>query len=366
MIDASPAVEGGAPNRMSRTHVTLSMAVLAAALTAAPACAQSPAATRTAVPSDVAAKIGDRTLTVEEIDRKWRELDAASYMKSTQEMFDIRRRVIDVLVGDHLLAEEAKKRGLTTEELVAQEVPKRIQEITETDLQAAYNQMRSQMGGRTLDEVRAPLAQYLAQQRQTEARQALVDELRAKASGLEVYLDPPRFSIEASADEPVRGPANAPVEIIEFSDFQCPYCARVVPTLARLQETFGDQIKLVFRDFPLTSIHPQAYQAAEAAECAFAQGKFWEFHDRVFANPRALALDDLKGHAAALGLDLAAFTSCVEEGQARPHVDADLEAGQALGISATPAVFINGRFVSGAQPYEVFEAIIQDELSRRR
>ena len=351
---------------MSRTHVTLSMAVLAAAFAAAPACAQSPAPIRTAEPSDVAAKIGDRTFTVEEIDRKWRELDAASYMKSTQEMFDIRRRVIDVMVGDHLLAEEAKKRGLTTEELVAQEVPKRIEEITEADLRTTYDQMRSQMGGRTLDEVRVALAQYLMQQRQTEARQALVTELRAKATGIEVLLEPPRYTVVSADHEPVRGPASAPVEIVEFSDFQCPYCGRVNPTLDRLRQTFGDDIKIVFRDFPLTSIHPQAFQAAEAAECAREQGKFWEFHDRLFANQRALALDDLKRHAGDLGLDMAAFGACVEGGQAKARVDADLEAGQALGISSTPAIFINGRHVAGAQPYEVFEGIIKDEIARRR
>jgi len=351
---------------MNRLNVTLSMAVLTATFAAAPACAQSPAATRTAVPSDVAAKLGDRTVTVEDIDRRWRELDAASYMKSTQEMFDIRRRVVDVMVGDYLLGEEAKARGLTTEELVAEEVPKRVKAITESDLQTAYDQMRSQMGGRTLDEVRAPLTQYLAQQRQTQARQAFVDELRAKATGIEVLLDPPRYSVSALPEDPVRGPADAPVEIIEFSDFQCPYCGRVTPTLDRLRETFGDRIKIVFRDFPLTSIHPQAYLAAEAGECARQQGKFWEFHDRVFANQRALALDDLKGHAQALDLDVEAFGSCVEGGKAKAHVEADLEAGQALGISATPAVFINGRLVSGAQPYEVFESIVEDELARRK
>ncbi len=351
---------------MIRLNVTLSMAVLAAAFAAAPACAQSPAATRTAVPTDVAAKIGDRTITVEEIDRKWKELDAASYMKSTQETFDFRRRVIDVMVGDYLLSEEAKTRGLTTDELVAQEVPKRVKDITEADLQTTYDQMRSQMGGRTLDEVRAPLSQYLMQQRQTQARQDLVAELRAKAPGIEVLLDPPRYVVESAADDPVRGPASAPVEIVEFSDFQCPYCGRVNPTLDRLRKAFGDDIKIIFRDFPLTSIHPQAYLAAEAGECAREQGKFWEFHDRLFANQRALSLDDLKGHAEALGLDMTAFGACVEGGQAKARVEADLEAGQALGISATPAVFINGRLVSGAQPYEVFEAIIKDELARRK
>ena len=158
------------------------------------------------------------------------------------------RRLFEYAEKIFLLAEEAKKRGLTTEELVAQEVPKRIEEITEADLRTTYDQMRSQMGGRTLDEVRVALAQFLMQQRQTEARQALVTELRAKATGIEVLLEPPRYTVVSADHEPVRGPASAPVEIVEFSDFQCPYCGRVNPTLDRLRQTFGDDIKIVFRD----------------------------------------------------------------------------------------------------------------------
>jgi len=142
---------------MSRSHVALSMTALAGLLLATPACAQSPATVKTAAASDPAATIGGRTITIEEIDRKWQELDAASYMKTTQEMFDIRRRVIDVMVGDHVLGEAAKARGLTTEALLAEELPKRVGEITEADLQTTYDQMRSQMGGRTLDEVRVAL-----------------------------------------------------------------------------------------------------------------------------------------------------------------------------------------------------------------
>ena len=347
---------------MTRWTQTSSIVALAAVVLAGPACAQTPQAGS----NEAAATIGGRTVTVAELDRKWQELDAASYMKSAQERYDIRRRVIDVMIGEHLLGEEATARGMTTEELLAAELPGRVQPVSEADLETAYDRMRSQMNGAPLDQVRLPLTQFLTQQRRDQAREAFVAELRAKAGGIEVLLDPPRYRVESAAHDPVRGPANAPVEIVEFSDFQCPFCARVVPTLARLRDTFGDQIKIVFRDFPLTSIHPEAFQAAEAAECAREQGRFWEYHDRLFDNQRALATADLKRHAGELGLDTAAFGACLDGGQTRARVDEDLQAGQALGISATPAFFINGRFVSGAQPYELFEAIIKDELARRR
>lgn len=347
---------------MTRWTRSSSVVALAAVVLAGPACAQTPVAG----PGEAAATIGGRTVTVAELDRKWQELDAASYMKSAQERYDIRRRVIDVMIGEHLLGEEAKARGMTTEELLAAEVPGRVQPVSEADLETAYNQMRSQLNGAPLDEVRLPLTQFLMQQRRTQAREAFVAELRAKAAGIEVLLAPPRYTVASAAHDPVRGPASAPVEIVEFSDFQCPFCARVVPTLARLRDTFGDQIKIVFRDFPLTSIHPEAFQAAEAADCAREQDRFWEYHDRLFANQRALATADLKRHAAELGLDPATFDACLDEGRSRARVDEDLQAGQALGVSSTPAVFINGRHVAGAQPYEVFDAIIREELARKK
>jgi len=341
--------------------MTVGLTGLACAQPAPPA----QAAGQSAGPSAVAARIGDRAITVEEIDRKWQELDAASFMKATQERYDVRRRVLDTLIGDHLIAEEAKRRGTPADRLLADELAKRVREVTETDLQTAYEQMRGQMNGAALEQVRVPLMQYLVQQRRNEAREGLVEELRAKAGAIEIALDPPRYTVSSAAHDPVRGPAGAPVEIVEFSDFQCPFCGRVAPTLNRVRETFGDQVKFVFRDFPLTSIHPQAHQAAEAAECASEQGKFWEYHDVLFANQRALGTSDLKRHATTIGLDAEAFAGCLDSGRTRPRVEADLAAAQALGLQATPAFFINGRFLSGAQPFEAFERIIREELARK-
>jgi protein-disulfide isomerase len=121
---------------------------------------------------------------------------------------------------------------------------------------------------------------------------------------------------------------------------------------------------MVWKDFPLTSIHPQAFKASEAAHCAGDQGKYWEFHDRLFANQQALQVDSLKKHAADLGLDIAAFSTCLDTGKHAGKVRSGLQAGAALGVASTPSVFINGRLVTGAQPYEAFQAIIDDELRR--
>jgi protein-disulfide isomerase len=153
------------------------------------------------------------------------------------------------------------------------------------------------------------------------------------------------------------------VTIVEFSDFQCPFCARVNPTLARLQEAYPGKLRIVFRDLPLLNIHKNAGHAAEAAHCANDQGKFWEMHDRLFANQQKLAPADLKEHAVAIGLDAAAFNQCLDSGKYTADWRRDSEEASRLGLSGTPAFFINGRLLSGAQPYEAFAQIVDEELA---
>jgi len=161
---------------------------------------------------------------------------------------------------------------------------------------------------------------------------------------------------------PSKGPADAPVQIVEFSEFQCPYCGRVEPTVQQILSTYGDKVRLVFADFPLP-MHNNAQGAAEAAQCAAAQGKFWEYHDVLFANQRALEVDKLKSYAADLGLDTDAFNTCVDQATYRSQVQSHQAIGRELGVTGTPAFFINGRFLNGAQPLDAFSSIIDDELA---
>lgn len=166
-------------------------------------------------------------------------------------------------------------------------------------------------------------------------------------------------------DDPYWGAKDARVTVVEFADFQCPFCQRhAETTLPRLKDTYGDRVRYVFRDFPITNLHPNAFQAAEAAQCALAQGKFWDYHDRLFRNPEMLDLAGLKNHAAALGLDRAAFQTCLESRTYKSEVQADLDAGIAYGITGTPAFFVNGRAVEGAAPLSVFQRIIDEELAK--
>jgi protein-disulfide isomerase len=169
------------------------------------------------------------------------------------------------------------------------------------------------------------------------------------------------MEVKVAADDPGKGPATAPVQIVEFSDFQCPFCSRVVDTVKKIEDVYGDKVRVVFKQFPLP-MHNQAAKAAEAAECAREQGKFWEMHDKLFANQRALAPENLKQYAADLTLDKDKFAACLDQSKMKDGIAKDMAAGSAAGVTGTPAFFVNGRFVSGAVPFENFKQLIDEEL----
>jgi protein-disulfide isomerase len=173
--------------------------------------------------------------------------------------------------------------------------------------------------------------------------------------------------VEVSYDRKrLRGNPAAPVVIVEFSDFQCPFCRRVVPTLRGLLDKYKGQVSLAYLDFPLREIHDQAELAAEASRCAGEQGKFWEFHDLLFGQSSSLARDALVADAQSLGLDRERFGTCLESGKYKAAVEEDFQAGQRAGASGTPAFFINGVPLEGARPAADFEKIIDAELKKRK
>ena len=176
-------------------------------------------------------------------------------------------------------------------------------------------------------------------------------------------LSDERKAVELHAQDPSAGPESAKVIVVEFSDFQCPYCARAAKTVQQVREAYGDKIRLVFKQHPLP-MHDKASLAAQAAAEANAQGSFWPFHDRLFANQGALARADLEATAQALGLDMARFRNALDSGVHKSHVEQDTNQAVGLGAGGTPAFFINGRYVKGAQPLESFKAIVDEELGR--
>jgi protein-disulfide isomerase len=172
-----------------------------------------------------------------------------------------------------------------------------------------------------------------------------------------------RYEI-ALAGTPVKGDENASVTIVEWSDFQCPFCRRVGPTLAQIEKEYGDKVAIAFKHLPL-SIHPKARGAHIASEAAHRQGKFWEMHDKIFENQRDMNPDTFVKYAGQIGLDVEQFKKDVASAEVQAKVDADSAQASKLGVTGTPAFFINGRFLSGAQPFPSFKRIIDEELKKK-
>ncbi len=314
--------------------------------------------------SDVVAKVGAVSITLAQVDERALDQPVTNFgnVKLAQALYEARRQAVDDLVANALFDQEAKKRGVDRATLVEKEITDKVSPVADTDVATWYQANQARVQGASLDQVRAPIRAYLIQERIASVREQYLDTLKEKTP-VTISLDPPRLAVSA-AKGATKGSPNAPVEMIEFSDFQCPYCQRAHATVEKVLATYGDRIRFVYRHYPVPG-HAAAKPAAEASECAKEQGKFWPFHDRLFANPSKLSDADLKAHAAAVGVDISAFNACVDSHKYQSLVETDAKDGDAVGVNGTPAFFINGRMISGAQPFDVFKKLIDDELQRK-
>jgi protein-disulfide isomerase len=335
---------------------------LAACATAAPPPGAPTAAGASDVPGDtVVLEMAGARLTLAEVDALAADKldrERADYARKVEE---IRQETLDRWVDRRLLLVEAQRRGLASaDDLIRLVVDEQTPQPSDADLQTFYDDNKDQMRGATLEEIRDRLREFLHDEAKQKRFAALLGGLRATAK---VVTRLPQSRVKVAATGPARGPADAPVAVVIFSDFQCPYCSRAVAALDKVVETYGPKVRVVFRDFPL-EFHPHASKAAEAGKCAAEQGKFWALHDRMFAKQDDLGVESLKVHARTIaGLDGAAFDACLTSGKMAGQVAADLAAGQAAGVSGTPAFFINGVMLTGAQPFEAFKALIDRELA---
>ena len=276
------------------------------------------------------------------------------------EEYDVKLRALEKFIGEMLLEAEAKKRNTTKESLLEQEVNSKVPVPTDPEVEAIYESQRARIG-RPLAEIKEQLRRAIREARIEDARDTYLARLRAAAE-VSVLLRPPKVEV---AFDPARfrGAKDAPILIIEFSDFQCPFCRRSLETLQAVMNKYGGKVAHAYRDFPLDDLHPQARKAAEAARCAADQGKFWEFRQLLFDNFGKLDRATFNAHARAVGLAAGAFESCLDSGKYAEAVQKDSEEGQRLGVNGTPAFFINGILLSGAQPASEFEKIINAELA---
>lgn len=288
---------------------------------------------------------------------------AQELAKLESQIYDLKKAKLDALIDDQLLASEAAKRSITVAALIEAEVTSKKSSVSDEEVAVYYgaNQARLKKDlASWKDQIRA----FLNTQKATERRQAYVDQLREQAK-IDVRLKAPAvFRVEIpTAGAFSKGLANAPVTLVEYSDFHCPFCKRVQPTIASVLEKYGSKIRIVYKDFPLDSLHPQARAAAEAARCAGEQGKFWEFHDKVYAGDSDATPPTMKLYAQQVGLDVSTFESCVSTRKYQAQVQQDVVEGSKLGVTGTPGFFVNGRFLSGAQPLAAFTKLIDEELA---
>lgn len=316
-----------------------------------------------APPADLAATFtsdsGDKItgqITMAQVDAHIQKAEPETW----QALFAARQRALGYLVEEQLLTAAAERGGIDLDSLIVREIVEKTPAVSDTAVQAFYVQNEERMGGQPLESMLERVRDYLVSGERSKVQAEYLTSLRQQA-GVKILLEPPRANIEVQADEPARGPADAPIIIVEYSDFECPYCERAQPSVQQVLETYGDKVRLVYRDFPLR-IHENAQLAAQATHCAGEQGQYWEYHDVLYANNRALRPADLQRYAEELTLNSEPFAECLESGRYADGIDADLESGQQHGVSGTPAFFVNGRLLSGAQPFAAFRAIIDEEL----
>jgi protein-disulfide isomerase len=303
----------------------------------------------TTAQAEPAAKVGDWTLSVEDVDKKL-----------AHKIYELREEKVQEMVIEHLLDLEAKANGLARDQVMEKLVNSKIPPLSDEDVRAfiAANKARLPEDGKGMD---AKIRTYLQNQLLQNLQAAFLQSLSRKYS-VSYLLSPPRYAVPGPQDL-VKGKANAPITIIEFSDFECPYCRRAQDTLKKIEEKYTGKVRFIFRHYPLP-FHKKAPKASEAAQCAQDQGAFWPFHHALFTDGTQLEIVEYKKLARKFKLDSDRFDQCLDSGRHAKRVAADLEAGKELGISGTPTFFVNGIKLVGAVPFADFEEVIEKELAR--
>jgi protein-disulfide isomerase len=348
---------------MMRTTLVVPLGFLAAFVACRPAPAADaarPAATSAPPSREVVAEVEGVPVTAADLD----ERIGNRLVRLRQEEYEIRRQALDEIVYDRLLEKEAKKRGVSVKDLVQDEVDRQVPEPDAKVVETIYTQNQARFGAKpreaVLGEIRSALKNQARQQRQV----AFAKSLREK-SAVKVALEPPRATVPVPASAPTLGPDGAPVTIVQFVDYQCPFCHRAQSTIDQILSRYPGKVQLVHRDFPLDG-HPQAMPAARASRCAGEQGKFWDYHRSLMTVKGPMDDADLKSRAAGLKLDPAAFSSCLASDRFDSTIRAAFDEGTRAGVNSTPSYFVNGRMMTGALPFEEFREVVDSELERSR
>lgn len=308
-------------------------------------------------PGTVLASVNAQPIRIETINER---MNAYVY-KLEMQIYDTRKRALDRRINDLLLIAEANKRNIGPEEIVRQEITEKLVSPTEAEVAKFYNDNKERISG-DLASSRPGIVTYLQQQQQEKLESALSEKLRATAK-FQIFLkepEPPVINVSA-ANGPARGDPQAAVTIIEFTDFQCSGCGAMYPVLEDVLKSYGNRVRFVVRNFPLTTVHLNAFKAAQAANAAHAQGKFWEYIDLLFKNQTALDVDSLKKYATQIGLDRKRFDAELDSGKYEADIRRDIEEGELYGIEGTPTIYINGVMLT---PLEFSDVGVRTAIER--
>ncbi len=317
------------------------------------------------VDTRIAGRIGDRDISVDELDTYIKDelFRRAARGEKESDFYVLRQREFQRMASDRVLEAEAEAQGIAPEELLARESGRGI-EIHDSQLLALYEANKEQFQGKPFEEVGPLIRQHLERQEAQANAGRYLASLR-DAAKVEFVLE--RARVEVAGSGPSVGAEDAPVTIVEFSDYECPFCKQAEAVVAQVRDRYPEHVRFEFRHFPLEHIHPRARAAAEAAICAEDQERFWEFHELVFADADTdLSDEKLRAHAESVGLDVAVFDVCVAERSGKSRVDGDLDAGREAGVNGTPTFFVNGIPVTGGGSPDDFAKLIDEELERLR
>jgi protein-disulfide isomerase len=302
--------------------------------------------------STVVAEVGGVKVTLGELEQQ----ESAKLLSAHYQYYQAQSNALAALIDKKVVEQKAKSENLTVEQLIDRDIKSQVKDPTEDQMKVYYEGLETDQPYET---VREKILDKIRQLRTDKVRAAYVKELRSHTS-VTIALAPPRANVEV-ADNQVLGPKTAKVTLVEFADYECPYCQKVAADVKKLAADFGDKVAFTYKDFPLP-MHSRAEKAAEATRCASKQNKYWEFHDELF-HSKELDVDQLKAQARALQLDPIQFDKCLDSGAEAAAVEKDRKEGVRLGITGTPSFFINGHYLSGALDYAALRQIVEQQLA---
>jgi len=302
--------------------------------------------------SSVVANVGGVQVTMAELDQQ----ESQRLLSAHYQYYQAQIKALNDLIDKKLIEQKAKSENLTVKQLEDRDINSQVKDPSEDQMKVYYEGLETEQ---PYEAVRAKILEKIRQIRTDKVRAAYVKALRDKTN-ISIALAPPHVDVDAHGSQQL-GSEKATVTLVEFADYECPYCQKVAADVKKLVADYGDKVSFSYKDFPLP-MHARAEKAAEAARCASKENKYWEFHDEIF-HSKELDVDQLKAQARALKLDPVKFDKCLDTGEEASAVEQDRKEGEKLGISGTPSFFVNGHYLSGALDYAALRQIVDQQLA---